>query len=495
MRRITPLLCPVLFAVFPVLSLFTQNQTDVELSVLWPSVALCAAAAVLLFGLFFLISKRLAKAAVLASLVVVAILYYGLFFDKRAGWFTALWLALFTVIALAVLRTGRDLVNLTIILGVAAAVMAAPQAASIARYHTNHASASARDPRIWPTGLKQPIVAQGAARPDIYVIIPDDYERLDVLKQYFGYDDSEFVAQLEQRGFVVSDQARSPYSDSESNIAALLNMDYLTNFPRVLGQNSHDVRLIQRVNEDNRAARLLASVGYQYVHLDTDEVTFAGGNPDISPLAPPDGFMNLWLRKSILRQVGGPFGFNQAATDERFRTSIRSQFSALRSLRPGPVPKFVVFHTLLPHDPYVFDAQGRSSTYPVHADGDLYSEAGRAAYVQQLQHTGRELLDSIDAILANATTPPVIVLQADEGFSTEPDVFGEAAMMDIRVKGLSAFYLPGHEDAGVPIPPNSVNALRFVFNTYLGTSYEMLPSRSYAEGDLPYDFSQEIPVK
>jgi hypothetical protein len=89
----------------------------------------------------------------------------------------------------------------------------------------------------------------------------------------------------------------------------------------------------------------------------------------------------------------------------------------------------------------------------------------------------------------------VIVLQADEGFSSEPEVFGEEAMLDIRVKGLSAFYLPGIDRPGVPDPPNSVNALRFVFNLYLGTHYEMLDSASYAEGDLPYDFSQEIPVR
>ena len=47
------------------------------------------------------------------------------------------------------------------------------------------------------------------------------------------------------------------------------------------------------------------------------------------------------------------------------------------------------------------------------------------------------------------------------------------------------------EESGVPDPPNTVNTLRFVMNHYLGTTYPMLPSESYAEGDLPYDF---IPV-
>jgi hypothetical protein len=46
----------------------------------------------------------------------------------------------------------------------------------------------------------------------------------------------------------------------------------------------------------------------------------------------------------------------------------------------------------------------------------------------------------------------------------------------------------------VPRPPNTVNTLRFVFNQYVGTSYKMLRSASYPEGDLPYQF-EEMHVK
>ena len=292
----------------------------------------------------------------------------------------------------------------------------------------------------------------------------------------------------------MSSQARSPYSDSESNIASLLNMDYLTSFPRVLGQDSQDVRPVKRVIGDNRASRLLASLGYDYVHIDTDEVTFAGGNPDISRFAPPDSFANLWLQKSILRLVGGPLGFNQSARNARFRTSISSQFAALDSVRHSSRPKLVVFHTLLPHDPYLYDAPGRAVTFPVHADEDLASDRGRVAYRNQLEFLNRKLLATIDRIQSTSSTPPVIVLQSDEGFQSNSEPFGETAMQDIRVKGLSAFSLPGTATPPVPEPPNTVNDLRFVFNRYLGTQFALLPSVSYPEGDRPYDF-HEIPVK
>jgi hypothetical protein len=487
-----PLLCVTSFAVFPVLSLFAQNQSEVERSLLWESIALCIVGAVVLYGVFLLVSRQPAKAAVAASLVVVGFLYFGIYIDERSWWVVALWLAVLLAGIVTTLTTRRDLTKVVVALAVVAAVLVVPQATKIAVYRAAHPSISARDPRLWPTTLAGPVASSGTRPPDIYVIIPDDYARADVLKQYFHYDNSEFIGELEQRGFTVAEDGRSPYAYSELNIAALLNMDYLTKWPEVLGRTSQDFNLVKRTAEDNRAARMLKSAGYDYVHLDTDEVTFAGGNPAISPLASPDSFMNLWLSKSILRQAGGPAGFNEPAMNERFRRSVHSVFSDLGDLRPGPKPRFVVFHTLLPHDPFIFGPRGDRVTFP--AGADHTGAIGMRYYVRQLQFLDRALLDSIDRIRAHAKTPPVIVLSADEGFEVNPDLVGEAAAQDIRVKGLSAFSLPGLDHPGLPAPPNTVNSLRFVFNQYLGTNYKMLPSKSHLEGDLPFAF-EEIRVR
>ena len=82
------------------------------------------------------------------------------------------------------------------------------------------------------------------------------------------------------------------------------------------------------------------------------------------------------------------------------------------------------------------------------------------------------------------------MIQADEGFQANEEPFGEATMQHIRVKGLTALYLPGIGKAGMPDPPNTVNTLRFVFNHGRGTNYPLLRSASYHEGDLPYEFKE-----
>jgi hypothetical protein len=212
-------------------------------------------------------------------------------------------------------------------------------------------------------------------------------------------------------------------------------------------------------------------------------------------VAAPDSFASLWLQQSVLRAVGGPLGFNDASLDERFRGAINSVFDQLAAVSAEPGPKFVFFHTLMPHDPYVFGSQGEPVTFKDPTGEQHSSKRGMRYYLHQLQGLNQRLLDAVDAIQANSATPPVIVIMADEGFEGRPAILGEAGMRDVRVKGLLAMSLPGAGKPSVPQPPNTVNALRFVFNRYFGTDYPMLPSHSYPEGDLTYQYTNELRVR
>ena len=492
-KRLGLLAIPVLFAVFPLLSLFAQNQTDVELRTLWWPAALSVLAALVMFGLALLAYRDAAKAAVLASLLAIAFFYYGAVagWGPSGWWYVLVWTVILVGAAVALARTALDVVSVAVVLAVAAVVLVAGPAIRIAGYQARHPVLSATDPRIWPHRLARPPAQARSRLPDIYVLVPDDYPRPDVLRRYFRYPNTAFLDALRRRGFALATDARSPYSDSESNIAAEVNMGYLTGLPKILGPKSQDVRPVRRLIADNRAARLLEPLGYRYVHLDTDEVTFPHGNPDVSSAAAPDSLENLWLQKTVLRVFGGPIGFDRSATDRRFRESVGAGFSRLRKVTNEPGPKFVLFHTLLPHDPYVFGARGQAVDFPYASDAALGSRLGMPYFRDQLEHVNHELLRAVDAIRANSARPPVIVIVSDEGFQAESQ-FGERAMQQIRVKGLLALSLPGVSNPRVPGPPNTVNVLRYVFNQVLGTHYPTLPSHSYPEGDYPYQYDEML---
>jgi hypothetical protein len=497
LKRISPLVPALLFAAYPLLSLFEQNQTELPLSVIWSPLWVTLAITALVFGAVSVVLKRPAKAGVLTALAVVMFFYWETFKSDLSGlhfsddWLFALWLVLFVASVVLVVRTRHSLWTLALGLGLMSGVLAVVPAVRIATYQSDHPAIGSGDTRLWQTVLPPPHPPGSAPRPDIYVIIPDDYARSDVLRQYFHYDNSAFVRQLQQRGFAVSQQARSPYSDSESNIAAELNMDYLTGLPGILGRKSQDVRPVKTLIEDNRASRLLKPLGYSYVHIDSDEVTFAGGNPDISSVATPDSFPSLWLQKSVLRLIGGSVGFNDPAGYERYRKAVRSAFSRLGSVPGGRSPKFVVFHTLVPHDPYVFGLRGQAVSFPHPSDTTLHGELGMKYYLAQLRYLEKRLLQTVDAIKARSKRPPVLVIQSDEGFEADPEtVGGDAAMQQIRVKGLAAVSIPGARGPSAPAPPTTVNTLRYVFNQTFGTRYPLLRAASYPEGDYPYQWEK-----
>lgn len=479
---------PLLFAIFPVLYLFQHNQTDLPLSVLWKPLAVSVAIGLTLFAISWIVFKPILKASALASLLIIAIFYYGFLYDVAAAWglknlvVIGIWVILLAL-SVAKLLKAKDLNLLSQVFFVIATYLILVSIFQIGLYRIQNPPASVSDPRLWSAPLEIPSNSGSEPLPDIYYIVPDDYARADVLKEHLGYDNSQFIRELESRGFVIQEQSRSPYSNSISNMASALNLDYLNHFADVLGENSQNTLMVTQTLADNRASRFLEDLGYQYIHIDSDHTTYPGQNPTISPIAAPDSMPHLWLQASILRAFGGEFGFSDTATDERFRQSVLSAFDKLKAAPEIPGPKFVFFHTLIPHDPFVFGPRGERVTFS-DPTGQLHgTQDGIPFYVGQLRFSNQLLLESIDAILANSKTPPIIILQADEGFEVNEEVFGKQTMEDIRVKGISAFYIPEKDTSGLPQNLNSVNTFRYLFDLCFGTHFGMLENASYRDGD------------
>ena len=482
---------PMLFVMAPVLYLFQLNQPDLPLKVLGKPLLISAAMGAVLFIISRLIVKQSLKASVLATLLVVALFYFGIFRDVLTAWipndavFLVLWMALVMLGIIVLLRTSA-VGNISRFLLAMAGIMVSLSMLKIALYGIQNPAVDASDPRLWSTSLEVPVLASDTSLPDIYYIVPDDYARTDILREQLGFDNLQFIQELERRGFVIAEQSRSPYSDSESNMASALNLEYLSGFGNVLGETSDNALIVTQVLADNRASHFLEALGYRYIHIDSDNTTYPGDNPSISPIAAPDNFTYFWLRGTILMTFGGQFGFNQESSDERFSRSVLEAFDRLNAMPEALGPKFVFFHTLIPHDPYVFGPQGERVTFANPSDERLGSPEGVAYYVGQLRFSSQLLLRSIDQILAASKTPPIIIIESDEGFQSNPDNFGEEQMRDIRVKGLSAFYLPGADTSSLPQDHNTVNTFRYLFDLYFGTHIGMLKNTSYAEGDYLY---------
>ena len=74
LSRLAAALYPLLFAAFPLLSLFEHNQSEIELGVLWVPLLVTLAATAGLYALLRLVFGD-ARAAALTALVVLAFFY------------------------------------------------------------------------------------------------------------------------------------------------------------------------------------------------------------------------------------------------------------------------------------------------------------------------------------------------------------------------------------------------------------------------------------
>src|SRR5258705_6184522 len=151
LTRMGSFLHPALFAIFPLLSLFVQNESEVELSVLWPLLAWCLGGVAVVYGLFLLITRRATKAGALTAVVAVGFFYFGIFFENlsglglREGWFVVPWLVVVAAVVVAIARTSRPLGPLTLIARVGAAALGPPAPAENAALLLRQAPASPPD--------------------------------------------------------------------------------------------------------------------------------------------------------------------------------------------------------------------------------------------------------------------------------------------------------------------------------------------------------------
>jgi hypothetical protein len=158
-----------------------------------------------------------------------------------------------------------------------------------------------------------------------------------------------------------------------------------------------------------------------------------------------------------------------------------------------PGPKFVFAHFVLPHHPYLFDANGnvlREATVADQFEGPLWNESDQ--FVDQLRFVNSKILTLVDQIAANSAEEPIIILISDHGI--RPDLRDGSANLAVRFANFTAIRQPL---AGTALPTDitPVNLFRILFNHYLGANYAVLPDRHLASSwTRPYDFVEVQPA-
>jgi len=494
-----PAVPPFLFALFPVFFLAANNSYEVAFVDIFLVIAVVLVLAEFLFTFFWLVFRDMRKASVAACLTLLLLFSYGHVADSIGGvWFRqryllGLWAMLLPLGIFAVARTHRSLDNLIKALQITAGILVSFSFISFGgsvflHYFQDQQAFVAQSER---DGELQEVLGTNTedSSPDIYFILVDGYPSQWELKEYFDYDNREFIDHLSSGGFYVVPRSRSNYWNTHFSVPTLLNMDYVENLsPTGKTSYSHQIRLMN----DHAVGRFLKSKGYTYIHLGARanwEQGIKSADLNIQRKSPSE-FFQLLYDSTVLYPLSTKFGLF-GVLNEFLSTRYlvwewnRYQFDELTKIPPLPSPKFVFTHLLIPHD-LVFKADGTFldlDEVRANAEDDSL-ENYRRNYRQQMMFVNNKLETLVDEILRASEIPPIIIIQSDHGTSNkmeEAETLDQVSDASIRrgLRNFSAFYLPsgGQELLYETITP--VNTFRVIFNSYFQADYEFLPDESY----------------
>jgi hypothetical protein len=348
-----------------------------------------------------------------------------------------------------------------------------------------------RGSALAPTAVATTGAVQGDRR-DIWFLVFDRYGSADAIERRFGIADNDLYDWLRERGFQVPAQSHANYRATDFSLAATLNMQFLDTLTEEIGRTSGDRTPAQAMIADHAVGRFLRAQGYRYHHLGSwFEATRTNEIADENlTLGVTSEFESVLDDTTIVPAVKRVLGVTSA--EPTFRDRVREgtlyQLRQLDRLTTAPGPKFVFAHMLVPHDPYVFAADGSVVTAEQEKSTDE-----RDLYAAHLAYANAQIKALVGRLLAvPEERRPIVIIAGDEGplACQNVDCVGTSAeYFRIRLGNLMALHLPG-TDVTLPETFTSVNIFRTVFREYFGADLPPLPDRSFTwpDNDSIYDF-------
>ncbi len=469
-------LYPFLFTLFPILSLTAYNIRQIFISEMVRPLVFSLLLVAIIFGFLYLLWHDGNRAAILTTFLLLLFFSYGQLYSSLEGssalgrhrillplfgvlgLVSIVWIAR-TKIKFDQIRYGLNLLSIFLLIYPVFTISSVLVQQAISDYSSRKADVT--------------VDVVNTNQPDVYYIILDAYGRQDVLLREFGFNNSEFLSALRERGFYVADCSQSNYAHTLYSLSSSLNYNYLD----TIGVTTESQRITALKHGTVRST--FESLGYKIAAFPTGWSMTEWTDADVytqygQSFVTLTEFETLFLDTTLLRVVTDYDRSNDSP--ERFNAARRMRvLSLLEALKGIPLRDgnyFVFAHFVVPHPPYSFGPNGE--VIQINTNKASYKQISNA-YINQITFINGQILQVVDTILRESETPPVIIIQGDHG--PPPDLTNSP---EVKMPILNVYYLPGLDVQKVLYPSISpVNTFRVVLDGYFGMNLPLLEDNSY----------------
>lgn len=501
----TWILHPFFLAVYPILFLLANNINELQVSqVIRPSI-ISLLVTLALLALFGSSTRNFKQAAILVSLIVILYFSYGHVFrllQVYAPLFSnhiflgLLWLFIL-LIGTKYKWKIRNITAFTNTMNWISGSLLILPIITIGTYIVQSGRIIDTESNTSPV-INLPL-SNPQTNPDIYYIILDGYGRSDVLEEIYGYNNSEFIEALEKRGFSIAQESNSNYIQTALSLSSSLNFEYINYLQDNATENYRNRDPLAELVQHSKVRGFLEAQGYQTVSFTTGYAITTIKDADIFYPYDPNIVSDLEsmilitsatrILENRMQNLFRPFNCQIQ------RDGILNIFEGLENISNQSGQQFVFAHILSPHPPFIFGKNGEKSQFGEcnGLDGSKFEgtkQEYKLGYANQASFISKQIIETIDYILANSEIAPIIILQGDHGPGLLLDVNqAETSCLRERTTILNAYFLPGNTTFAIPDSITPVNSFRIVLNLYFKAELPLLENKIYFSAwDSPYIF-------
>jgi hypothetical protein len=490
---------PFLLAIYPVVFLFSHNIGQVSFDELIKPILIILFFALTAWCILNILLQDWQRSGIIVSLFLFLFFFYGhvrnyLETLPSVLLISLFWVLLFILGSFFIVVTKKPFSKTTMILNAVSVILVTISATNIIFHQLTAVRKYEQNASIKHIQSDSKQGRQTGTYPDIYFIILDAYARGDVLKDFYDFDNSEFLNYLESKGFYIADRAASNYGQTGLFVASCFNLTYLDNFAKYVGQYNVSRVPLEGIISESFAMRYLKKRGYTIVSFTAEraETEFANADIYLKSGISIDTFYNALKNTTPIPDIMNIMSSMKVNNDfDKYRGNILYGLDTLKEVaKLRQTPKFIFAHIESPHPPFVFGPNGKPINLESRLndnDGDWLIRRGRLSleeyrkhYRNQVVFINRQTKEIVDEILANSKQPPIILLLADHGPRSKT-IWEDPSRTNMRehLSTLSAFYMPNRGDILLYPEITPVNIFRVIFNHYFGENLDLLPDKNF----------------